>query len=58
MLRRISGPEREEVVEGGRRARNEDSHDHVLTKHILLVRSHKVDEMGGACRKKEIRSKI
>jgi len=38
-LRRICGPEREEVLEGGRRAHNEDSHDNVLTKHILLVRS-------------------
>jgi hypothetical protein len=54
-LRRTCGPEREEVIEGGRRAHNEDSHDNVLTKHTLLIRSqrsHKVDEMSGACRKK------
>jgi hypothetical protein len=42
----------EEVIEGGRKAHNEESHDHILTKHIFLVRSYKVDEMAGACRKK------
>lgn len=39
-------------MEGGRKPHNDERHDHVLSKHILLVRPHKVDDMGGACRKK------
>jgi hypothetical protein len=34
-----------------RKGHNEEPHDHIFAKHIFLVRSYKVDEMG-ACRKK------
>jgi hypothetical protein len=49
MLRRIFGPERDEVTGEWRKLHNEELHDLYSSPSILRIIKSKEDEMGGPC---------